>query len=109
MIIELYVVQFGLKSYAWFEIRQKLHNMELCNPVWNCKFSPSDKDFCLQIFYWSISELVCRKLQIFLKLFFIFLQFDCFLCKQVWRSDWLLCLGKASLLASKICDLKYMN
>ena len=45
----------------------------------------------------------------FFKLFFIFLQFDCFLCKQVLKCDWLLCLGKASLLAGKICDLKHRN
>ena len=75
----------------------------LSNPVWNSKFGLSDKGFCLQIFYWSSSELVCRKLQ---KLFFIFLQFDCFLCKQVLKSDWLLRLSKASLLAGKICDFK---
>ena len=67
---------------------------------------PQIRIFVYKYFYWSSSELVCRRLQ---KLFFIFLQFDFFLCKQVLKSDWLLCLGKASLLAGKICDLKHMN
>ena len=46
-------------------------------------------------------ELVCRKLQ---KLFFILLQFDCFLL----TSNWLLYLSKASLMVGKKIQFRAM-
>ena len=54
--------------------------------LYKCFVDPSD-------------ELVCRKLQ---KLFFILLQFDCFLL----TSNWLLYLSKASLMVGKRYNLE---
>ena len=88
MVSELSGVQFGLKSLDWFQKQMSVkYEFYLKSRVWFqtkfhninfeiAKFSRSDTGFfsrCVQMFCWSISVLVWRKLQ---KLFFIFLKFD---------------------------------
>ena len=58
-VIELSGVQFGLKSYAWYDIRPKLHDARFnYHFITSILKSPKYRTWSLQIFYWCSTELV---------------------------------------------------
>ena len=57
--IELSGVQFGLKSYAWYDIRPKLHDARFnYHFITSILKSPKYRTWSLQIFHWCSTEPV---------------------------------------------------
>ena len=122
MVTELSGVQFGLKSYAWFEITSMISDQNcttwdsittLLHPFWNCPITGLGqfKYFTDAVLSWfeikfmggggnkSFGNKSCKICHMILCL-----SFSCNLIgyfKQVLKSDWLFVLSVASSLAAK--------
>ena len=132
MVIELSGVQFGLKSYAWFEIKSMISDQNcttwgsittLLHPFWNCPntglgqfkyfidavLSRSEIKF---IHFWggkskSFGNKSCKICHMILCL-----SFSCNLIgyfTKVLKSDWLFVFRVASSLAAKKVQFKAKN
>ena len=130
MVIELSGVQFGLKSYAWFEIKSMISDQNcttwgsittLSHPFWNCPITRLGqfKYFIDAVLSWfeikfmgggenkSFGNKSCKICHMILCL-----SFSCNLIgyfTKVLKSDWLFVFSVASSLATKKVQFKAKN